>query len=485
MDTRHPSHTIVRPIGTARVSGPPDDILALARELAKRAAREDHEAEIAARLAAPPRDRDKAMKRAAIYARYSSDQQNEKSVDDQIAFCREICEREGFAIVRTFADREISGAFSVNRPGFLAMMRAAETKLFDIIVAEAADRLFRSPADYHAARRQLDYAGIAIHDAGGKVGKLDGALRAIVSEIFLDDLAVHTRRGLESVIRDGRHAGGRAYGYRAIVGKPGELEIVETEAEIVREIFGEYVSGRTPRAIAALLNKRGVTPARGRLWNASTINGNASRGGGILLNNLYAGQIVWNKVRMVKDPGTGKRVSRPNPKDQYRIVEAPHLRIVDEATFRAAQSRKIERRYDATPETAQKARAPKRVFSGLIKCGSCGGGMASIGADRKGWRVQCSAHRESGSCSNGRRVYLDDLELIVINGLRHHLEHPALITEYVTAYNAERKRLRREATNELAGLSDAPARSSVKLIALSMRSPRARRPSHWFSASTI
>ena len=61
------------------------------------------------------------MKRAAIYARYSSDQQNEKSVDDQIAFCREICEREGFAIVRTFADREISGAFIVNRPGFLAI----------------------------------------------------------------------------------------------------------------------------------------------------------------------------------------------------------------------------------------------------------------------------------------------------------------------------------------------------------------------------
>ena len=74
--------------------------------------------------------------------------------------------------------------------------------------------------------------------------------------------------------------------------------------------------------------------------------------------------------------------------------------------------------------------------------------MASIGADRKGLRVQCSAHRESASCSNGRRVYLDDIESIVIKGLRHHLEHPEVITEYVTVYNAERKRLKREATNE-------------------------------------
>src|SRR5260370_40076231 len=74
--------------------------------------------------------------------------------------------------------------------------------------------------------------------------------------------------------------------------------------------------------------------------------------------------------------------------------------------------------------------------------------MASIGADRKGLRVQCSAHRESASCSNGRRVYLDDIESIVIKGLRHHLEHPEVITEYVTVYNAERKQLKREATNE-------------------------------------
>ena len=99
------------------------------------------------------------------------------------------------------------------------------------------------------------------------------------------------------------------------------------------------------------------------------------------------------------------------------------LWIVDEATFRAAQSRKIERRYDATPETAQKACVPN-VFFRLIKCGSCGRGMASIGADRKGLRVQCSAHRENGPGSNGRGVYLDDLESTVINGSRDHLSTP-------------------------------------------------------------
>jgi len=390
------------------------------------------------------------MIRASIYARFSSDRQKDRSIDDQIALCRDLCAREGMAVISTFEDRALSGAGAINRPGFQALMRAAEAHLFDVIVAEDVDRLFRAQADYHTTRKHLDHLGVAIHTATSRVGKLDGALRALMSEMYIENLVLHTRRGLEGVIRDGRHAGGRAFGYRAFPGKPGELEIVESEAEIVREIFGRYVQGETPRAIAHDLNRRRVRAPLGKLWNASTINGNASRRGGMLLNDLYAGRIVWNRVRMIKDPVTRKRLSRPNLKEQYKIVEAPHLRIVDEATFRAAQAIKIERRRDATPASAQKARAPKRVFSGLIRCGSCGGGMSSIGSDRKGLRLQCSAYRESGSCDNGRRIYLDDIEGLAIKGLRQHLAHPEMIAEYVDAYNTERKRLKKEANAERA-----------------------------------
>jgi site-specific DNA recombinase len=352
------------------------------------------------------------------------------------------------AVIATFEDRAISGAGAINRPGFQNLMRAAEAGLFDVIVAEDMDRVFRNQADYHTHRERLDFRNIEIHTASGKVGKLDGSLRALMGEMFIENLVPHTRRGLEGVIRDGRHAGGRAFGYRAVPGKPGELEIVEAEAEVVRRIFADDIAGKTPRQVAHDLNKRGVRPARGRLWSASTINGNVSRGGGMILNDLYAGRIVWNKVRMIKDPVTRERLSRPNPKDQYKIVEAPHLRIVDDETVRAAQAVKVERRRDGTPATAQKARAPKRVFSGLIKCGCCGGGMSSNGADRKGVRIQCSTYKESGSCTNSRRVYLDDIEALAIKGLRQHLAHPEVITEFVDAYNAERKRLKKEASVE-------------------------------------
>ena len=87
-----------------------------------------------------------------------------------------------------------------------------------------------------------------------------------------------------------------------------------------------------------------MAPPRGTRWNASTINGNNARGHGMLLNELYAGRIVWNKVRMVKDPATGKRISRINAKDQHRITEAPQLRIIDDAAWNAAQAIKLNPR---------------------------------------------------------------------------------------------------------------------------------------------
>ncbi|WP_348643558.1 recombinase family protein, partial [Mesorhizobium sp. M2E.F.Ca.ET.209.01.1.1] len=90
------------------------------------------------------------------------------------------------------------------------------------------------------------------------------------------------------------------------MGRPGELEVVEREAEVVRRIFDAYSAGRTPRDLAGDLNRDGIAPSRGTRCNGSTINVNAQRGVGLLFNELYVGRIIWNKVRMVKNPDTGK-----------------------------------------------------------------------------------------------------------------------------------------------------------------------------------
>src|SRR5437899_13011945 len=119
------------------------------------------------------------MIRAAIYARFSSDRQKDRSIEDQIGFCRDNAAKHGMAIVATFEDRQLSGAGAINRPGFQTMMKAAEAGQFDVIIGEDLDRLFRSQADYHTSRRTLDFHGVTIHTvANGRIGALDGALRA-------------------------------------------------------------------------------------------------------------------------------------------------------------------------------------------------------------------------------------------------------------------------------------------------------------------
>lgn len=151
--------------------------------------------------------------------------------------------------------------------------------------------------------------------------------------------AREVKRGMAGVARDCRHAGGRAYDYRAIAGRPGELERHEPEAQVVHRIFDAYCAGATPRDIARALNADRGPPPRGDAWNASTINGNKTRGHGILLNDIYAGRLVWNRVRMMKDPAAGCRVSRPNPESKWIVSDAPHLAIVDADLFEAVRAK--------------------------------------------------------------------------------------------------------------------------------------------------
>jgi hypothetical protein len=86
---------------------------------------------------------------------------------------------------------------------------------------------------------------------------------------------------MSGIAAEGRHCGGRAYGYRAIPGRAGHLEIVPEEAGIIRRIFDEYVAGDTPTTIALRLNAERVTPPRGSFWRPSALLGSKARGHGI------------------------------------------------------------------------------------------------------------------------------------------------------------------------------------------------------------
>lgn len=142
----------------------------------------------------------------------------------------------------------------------------------------------------------------------------------------------------------------------------------------------------SPRDIAAGLNRDRVPAPCGTSWLASTLNGNAVRGHGILVNPIYGGRNVWNRVRMVKNPDTGNRVPRVNDAATWVTVEAPDLAIVSRELFEAVQKRKAARSHLPVP----KRRKPKHLLSGLLKCGCCGGGLSVKDRDHGRVRLICT-----------------------------------------------------------------------------------------------
>lgn len=119
----------------------------------------------------------------------------------------------------------------------------------------------------------------------------------------------------------------------------GDRAIDPVEAAVVRRIFEDYARGLSPKKIAEALNLERVPGPQGGHWGTSTIHGNRERGTGILNNELYIGRQVWNRLRYVKDPGTGKRISRLNPETEWVITEVPDLQIIDDALWEQVRSR--------------------------------------------------------------------------------------------------------------------------------------------------
>lgn len=289
--------------------------------------------------------------RVALYARYSTDLQRDASIEDQLRVCREHAARHGWTVVDSYTDRAVSGA-SMLRPGLQELIADAARGKFDVVLAEAMDRLSRDQEDIAGLYKRLSFADIRIITiAEGEVGQMHIGLKGTMNALFLKDLALKTHRGLRGRIEAGKSGGGNAFGYKVVRafdadGSPtaGDRLIEVAEAEVVRRIFLDFANGQSPRAIAHALNKESIAGPSGVGWGQSTINGNAKRGSGILNNELYIGSLVWNRLRYLTDPSTGKRVSRLNPPELWVITDVPELRIIDDELWQTVKAHQAKAR---------------------------------------------------------------------------------------------------------------------------------------------
>ncbi|HEX8486436.1 recombinase family protein [Sphingomonas sp.] len=190
--------------------------------------------------------------------------------------------------------------------------------------------------------------------------------------------------------------------------------------------------GRSVSFIVRQLNSEGTPGPSGGAWRISTICGSRQRRNGILHNELYAGRIVFNRQRFIRDPVTRNRVSRPNPESEWKVQKVPELRVVDQTLWNSVAD------IEGAPEHAVGLRRTpsKRLLPGLLRCGVCGGTFTVIGAERWG----CSTARATGTCANTRTISTPQLEHRVLDALRHRLLQPDLVEAFVGSTG---KRVRR------------------------------------------
>jgi site-specific DNA recombinase len=383
--------------------------------------------------------------KVAIYARYSSDNQRDASIADQLRICREFAARQDWTVVQEFTDHAISGA-TLLRSGFQALMRDALNRRFDVVLAESLDRFSRDQEDTAGLVKRLTFASVNIVTlAEGDITHLHIGFKGTMNALFLKDLADKTHRGLRGRVEGGKSAGGLCYGYRVVKSltggtvTTGEREIEPAEAAIVERIFREYVAGVAPKAIAKRLNQEGVAGPFGGTWSPSTIHGNSKRGTGILNNELYVGRMIWNRLRYVKNPDTGKRISRLNPTAEWITREIPSLRIVSDELWYATKERQSSTRRTITRTgNIGFARRPQYLFSGLSRCGMCGAGFIMAGRNR----LACFGAREKGTCDNHLTIRRDEVEGRVLKALQEKLLRQDLFEEFCEEFTRELNRLR-------------------------------------------
>lgn len=298
----------------------------------------------------------KQGQRAVIYARYSSHNQREISIEQQVECCKAYAQRHGFDIVEIYPDKAISGRTD-NRPSFQRMLHDAEQDMFDVVIAWKSNRMGRNMLEAMQNDLYLSELGICCYyveedfedNAAGRF-----ALRNMqnVNQFYSEALAEDVRRGMMDNASKCMVNGKIPFGYRK--SKDGKYEIVPEQAEIVREIFQRVIEGWPHIDIMDDLNARGIKNRDGNIWKRTAFDK-------LLRCEQYIGVYKFSDVRI--DGGV------PAILDKQIFEEVQHILT-----------------------TKKNPRGRKRnnadyLLTGKLFCGKCGSPMVGIcGTSRTGNR---------------------------------------------------------------------------------------------------
>ena len=229
---------------------------------------------------------------AVIYARYSSDNQREESIEGQIRECTAYAEKNGITIVKHYIDRAIS-AKTDNRPQFQQMIKDSDKKLFDIVLVWKLDRFARNRYDSARYKTQLKKNGVKLMSATeiiseGPEGIILESVLEGYAEYYSADLAEKVVRGQTENILKGRCNGGRGtFGYT--LDSERKFHIDPLTSPFVMESFKKYNEGSTMKEIRDWLNENGIKNPVGGAFTYNSVEH-------MLKNRRYIGELKFRDV---------------------------------------------------------------------------------------------------------------------------------------------------------------------------------------------
>jgi len=401
--------------------------------------------------------------RAAIYARYSSENQRPESIDDQISACRKLAAERGYDVSaeHIYTDMAASGARK-DRPGLAALSSASESASFEVVLVDDLSRLARDNFLMLSILADLRFQGVRVVsvadglDSDNEEATIGIQVRGIFNELQLQDLRKKTLRGQIGQKQRGFSVGERTFGYKSVPvgemrmdkkGRPrpdGYRMVIEPrEAAIVVRIFREFADGRAQTWIVRRLNEEGV-PGRFRSckkWSPGTV----SR---ILRNTKYVGHWTWNTTETRRDPRTGRRRPFPKAESEWIVHNDESLRIIPQELWDAAQQRIQElgatwpggkgKRGFREQHGSRIRHYPTHLLSGLMTCERCGAAIALVSGRRDGYYGCLGATKKA--CDNRVLVRRQLIERLILSSVRDQLcstENLAYVLERVEQEIAE------------------------------------------------
>ena len=332
---------------------------------------------------------------AVIYARYSSHNQREESIEGQLRKCREFADKNGFTIIEEYCDRAITGKTD-ERYEFQRMMKDSDKGHFQVLIMYTMDRFARNRYDSAVYKAKLRKNGVKIYYTEQSISDepegiiLESVLEGM-AEYYSENLSRGVKRGLTENALKCMATSKTPFGY--ITNSEKKYELDPVNAPVVKEIFDLYANGKSIRQVVDILNEKGYRTNRGKPFRIGSLDT-------ILVNEKYIGIYKFKDI----------------------VVEGGVPQIVNKEVFE-----KVQTMLKKNKRQSGKMKNPEAyLLTGKLYCGECGEQMTGESGTSRTGKIynyyKCFGRRKTKDClkQNERKEWIE--QLVVEETIRQILQ---------------------------------------------------------------